>query len=176
MPTLFEVIIFLFIGTFAYAAYRAAPWVPTKNSDTQRIAKLLKLEPNEIFFDLGCGDGKIVEIASLQGAKAIGFEISLFPYLLAQIRGIILRFKNRKNPQFGSYTIKFQDFLNQDLSSANTIYFFLTKKVCPALEKKFRSELKKGTTVISYVWQLKNIKPIEISTQPKAFKIYIYKF
>ena len=38
---------FLLLCSFAYAAWSAAPWVPTKKQDVERVEALLNLKPGE---------------------------------------------------------------------------------------------------------------------------------
>src|SRR3990167_2385365 len=108
-------ILFLFLGTSAYAGLRAAPWFPTWSRDLDRFFKLADIKPGQKFYDLGCGDGKIVFAAAKTGAQAVGFEISLLPYLIAKTRSFFV-----KNAE-----IEFRDFWNADISNADIVYLFL---------------------------------------------------
>jgi hypothetical protein len=60
----FELIIVLIILPFAIAGISFAPWVPTRSKDIKRGLDLAKMKPNEIFFELGCGDGRVVFFAN----------------------------------------------------------------------------------------------------------------
>ena len=54
-----------------YAPFVATPW-PT----VERILKEAKIKPGQILFDLGCGDGRFIHLATKKyQAKATGFEI-----------------------------------------------------------------------------------------------------
>jgi len=162
--------IFLLAVTFAWAGYKAAPWVPTRKCDVERFLRLADIKPTERMYDLGCGDGRLTGVASKAGAGAVGFEISLFPYFIAKIRGLFLK----RNHGAGKYTIKFHDFWKADLSDADIVHFFLMPKIYPKLKKKFEKELKKGCKVIAYVWPIDGWTPSEVSKHDKKPDIYLY--
>jgi len=161
------IFIFLMVITFAWAGYRGAPWVPTWGSDVKRFLKLADIKRGERVYDLGCGDGRLVASASKAGGRAVGFEISLFPYFIAKIRGFFLRSID--------YTIRYKDFWGADLRDANVVYFFLMPKIYPKLKEKLERELKKGTRVIAYVWPIEGWEPIKIDKLYKKSTIYLYK-
>ncbi len=103
MTTLFSLLILTLLITAAIAGNSAAPWVPARKHDIERFLNAGKVTTGDTVFDLGCGDGRLVGGATRRGANASGFEISLFPYILAKIRGIFLQ-KKLDNIQFTSKT------------------------------------------------------------------------
>ncbi|MBI4434708.1 hypothetical protein HY635_02735 [Candidatus Uhrbacteria bacterium] len=130
------------LATFAYAGMRGAPWVPTWRRDVERFLKLAQLQPGERFYDLGCGDGRLVRAAADAGAIATGFECSLLPYFLAK-------------PRVGRRgSVRYNDFWGVNLSDADVVYCFLMPKVYPKLKEKLERECKPGTRVILYVWHM----------------------
>ena len=161
----FIILFFLFMGTFAYAGIKAAPWFPTWSRDINRFLKLADIKPGQKFYDLGCGDGKLVFAATGAGAKAVGFEISLLPYLIAKTRS------------FGIHNseIKFKDFWNQNLSDADVVYLFLTPKVNPKAKLKLGIELKKGAKVIAYTWPIEGWQPIKEDSPKDRPAMYLYE-
>src|SRR3989339_229728 len=84
---IFLIIFFFIIVSFAYGGLLAAPYVPMWKKDVQRALDLAKIKPNETLYDLGSGDGRIIiEAARAYGAKAIGFEIALLPYIYSYVK------------------------------------------------------------------------------------------
>ena len=162
---IFIIILFIFLGTFAYAGIVAAPWFPTWSRDIERFLKLAAIKPGEKFYDLGCGDGKLVFAAAGAGAEAVGFEISLLPYLIAKSRSFFVE----------NSEIKFKDFWNQNLSDADVVYIFLTPKVNPKAKLKLEKELKKGSRVVTYTWPIEGWQSVRedfVSGQPSMY-LYI---
>lgn len=157
-------ILFIFLGSFAYAGIKAAPWFPTWSRDIERFLILADIKPGEKFYDLGCGDGKLVFAAAQAGADAVGYEISLLPYLIAKAKSF--RIKNSK--------IEFKDLWKKNLSDADIVYLFLTPKVNPKAKEKLQSELKKGSRIIAYTWPIEGWQPAKedfIAGQPP---LYLY--
>ena len=123
------------------------------------------IKEGDVFYDIGCGNGRMVIAAQKKGAKAIGLEVSLFPYLLAKINKIIKRSKAK---------IKYRDLWNVNLSDANIIYFFLMPERIAKLKTKFEKELNKGTKIISYVWPIKGWEAETINECDNYPKMYLY--
>ena len=157
-------ILFLLFGTFAYAGILAAPWFPTWSRDIERFLKLAEIRPGQKFYDLGCGDGKLVFAAAGAGAKAIGYEISLLPDLIAKSRSFFVE----------NTEIKFKNFWKVDLSDADVIYLFLTPKVNPKIKHKLEKELKKRARVIAYTWPIEGWKIVQSDFVTGQSPMYLY--
>jgi SAM-dependent methyltransferase len=157
------------LATFAYASVSGAPWVPTWRRDVERFLKLAQLKPGERFYDLGCGDGRLVTAAARAGATAVGYECSILPYILARLRCAFQR----------SACILYRDFWNADLSDADVVYCFLMPAVYPRLKAKLERECKSGTRVILYVWPMKGwaVDTMDVTPgQPKLYRHIIKGF
>ncbi|HEU0051069.1 MAG TPA: hypothetical protein VFQ60_03365 [Patescibacteria group bacterium] len=125
------ILIFCILLTAAFA--KDAPWIPTPKKDVLRFIQLAKIKPNQLFYDLGCGDGRLVFAAAEAGAKAKGFEISLLPFLLANVRKFFSKNK-------ASIQISYRNIWKADISHADLIYVWLT----PGIEQKYRLNLNKN--------------------------------
>lgn len=162
------IIIFLVLLTFVWAGLSAAPWVPTWGSDVKRFIRLADVKPGQSFYDLGCGDGRLLLAAYQAGARAQGFEISLLPYVLALVRRIFIR--NKEN-----YSIIYKNFWHSDLRDADIVYIFLFPEANAKLKPKFEEELKKGAKVIAYTWPIIGWAPIAVDRQKGKPTIYVYE-
>ena len=69
------------------------PFISTRRRALPEIIKALELDENSVFFDLGCGNGRILKAAALScsGVRGVGFEKGIIPYTIA-------KFENRKAP------------------------------------------------------------------------------
>ena len=119
-------------------------------------------------YEFGCGDARFTCAAANLGAMAVGFEVFLLPYLLAQLRRLF-----QKNKQLIS--IRFRDFWMVNLREADVVYFWLTPKINNKLRDKFESELRPGTKVVCYVWPVAGWIPEQINERPSHPKVFLYR-
>lgn len=160
--------IFAIISIPLIQATLQAPFVPTPFETTRKMLKLINLKPGQIVYDLGCGDGRFVRIASREyGVTAIGIELNPLVYVYAKIRS--LGHKNEK--------ILFQDFMQKDLSDADIIVCYLLPKTMGKIEKKLQKELKAGALIVSHGFQFKNWQPLQtiLPIAKEYGKIYLYQ-
>ncbi|MBN1779108.1 MAG: class I SAM-dependent methyltransferase [Candidatus Buchananbacteria bacterium] len=161
----FFITLLIAFGTISIILFKV-PFVPTPKENINKIFELFDLKKGQKFYDLGCGEGRFLIEATNQGARAIGFEISVWAYLRGQLNLLI-----HKNPA----KIFFKNFLNHDLSDADAVYCFLIKKVMPQVAEKLKAELKPGAKIISYGFELPGWTADQI-IQPnkKLSHIYFY--
>ena len=164
----FLFIILLILSFFTIAAVSFAPWVPTKKRDVIRALKLVNLLPNEIFYDLGCWDGRVTIEAARMWANAIGIE--LFPplYFLCLIKKIFLK---------SSIKFKCANLFSENLQNADVIFVFGMPDVLKnKLREKLNHELKSGTRIISYCFAIDGWIPEKIckGKENKELSIFLY--
>jgi SAM-dependent methyltransferase len=64
------------IVSILWPGLRGAPWVPTRLRTVRKMLELAEVRPDDLVYDLGCGDGRtIVTAAWRYGARAVGIEI-----------------------------------------------------------------------------------------------------
>ncbi|OGY43977.1 MAG: hypothetical protein A2731_02510 [Candidatus Buchananbacteria bacterium RIFCSPHIGHO2_01_FULL_39_8] len=163
-------VVSLLIGSSVIALFfTRVPFVPTPKRNVEIIIDQLDLKPGQVFYDLGCGDGRFLLEAEKRGAKAIGFEISPWAYF----RGRINLFLHRSKAQ-----ILYQNFYHHDTSGANAIFCFLMDNVMLKVEKKLKTELKPGAKIACYGFKLPTWPPTKIiDLKPKdkrSSNIYLY--
>jgi len=136
-------LILLLIPTLR-ALINGAPFVPTPIHAVKKMLKIGKIKKGDKVYDIGCGDGRFVHLASKKyGAKAVGFELSPIVYMIARIRKLLWRSKAK---------IKFADFKRQNLSDADIIFCYLLPDTLKRLGPKLLKELKPGAKIISYAF------------------------
>ena len=160
MPYLLLIISLLLIPS-ALAGLSAAPYVPTRKKDVARFLKLAKIEKGEIVYDLGCGDGRLLAAAAKEGARAIGYEMSLLNYLFCLFfrRGIKL---------------KLQDFFKGDFHDADVVYMFLSQKAHNKMGKILTPQMKKGSRIICYVWPIEGMAAEMVDKEAGRPSMYVY--
>lgn len=151
--------------TIVWAGLFGAPWVPTRKKDHKAIKDFFEFGEKDVFYDLGCGDGRILEEVCPFVGRAIGIEISFLNFLFCYFRF----FFNKK------VKIKWKSFYKEDLSSSSVIYMFQLPSVNRRLIEKFKRELKPGTRIIAYVFTFPDWVPISVHTAESGSKFYVYK-
>lgn len=146
------------------------PFAPTPKRNVGIVIEKLNLKPGEIFYDLGCGDGRYLIAAEQRGARATGFEISPWPFLKAK-----LNLKRHRS----AAALRYQNFYSVNLGDADVVVCFLLDTVMEKVEKKLERELKPGARVASYGFRLPSWQPIEVvDLKPNSrrfSRIYLYK-
>jgi len=81
LPIIYLILaIFLFLVAISFrnASKSFAPFVPCKKKELPRIFEVIALKDNEIFYDLGCGDGRVVFYAAQNfPVQAIGIPFQM---------------------------------------------------------------------------------------------------
>lgn len=103
------------------------------------IFELVPLNKDDIFVDIGCGDGRILKEASKSGCFSIGIEIN--PELATRAS------------QIPNVKIINKDALEYDYSIATVVYMYLY----PDLMEKIIPKLVPGTIVVSYSHRTQNM-------------------
>ena len=162
-------VIFLFLGSFAYGAILAAPWLPVRRGDVGRMLNTAGIKPGMVVYDLGSGDGRIVvEAAKRFGAKAVGYEVALLPFFWSRVKIMM-------NGVSGLAQIRYKNFFHASLTDADVVCAFLSPWAMRKLEPKFERELKAGARVISYVFALPTWKPdFTDKDNPQSLAIFFY--
>lgn len=143
-------------------------FIPLPMETVRKILKFANIRKNDILYDLGCGDGRIIITAAKEyGIKTVGIEKNIF---LAWI----CRRKIIKNNLQHKVKIIHDDIFNQNLSKATIVVMYLTQKLNDKLKPKLEKELKKGTKVISASHIFKGWKEYK-KIKTGHFYTYFYK-
>ena len=120
---------------------------------------LANLNDDDVMFDLGCGDGRLVFSAAKQCKKAIGYELSIPLIIFGKIRALF-------HPRA---SIKLGNIWKQDYSEATVIFCYLLPKAMRQFFKEVWPTLKPGTRVISNAFMMHELEPVK-----KEGKVYLY--
>ncbi len=128
---------------FVLLARNEAVFIPLPHQTIDNMLKMADIRSDDVLFDLGSGDGRIVIAAArTYGIRAVGIEKSKILAWLSK-RAI------RKNRLEDKVQIVNADFFGQDLSEATVVTVYLSRKRNAMLEPKLRKELKEGTRILS---------------------------
>jgi cyclopropane fatty-acyl-phospholipid synthase-like methyltransferase len=142
-----------------------AIFVPTPPKIIECMLELASLKPNEILYDLGCGDGRIILMAAENyGANSIGVEVN--PILAGYAR-----LKVRKKKLESRSRVIQSNLFKVDLRKADVVTLYLSQYANNRLEGKLEKELKPGARVVSYVF---NIIGWKTSAKDSKNNIFLY--
>ena len=131
---------------------KIVPFVPSPQEVVDKMIDLAGVKKDDVVYDLGSGDGRIVIAAAQKGAKAVGFEID--PALVKESRENI-----RKAGVEDRAEIRNQDILTVDLSGASIVTMYLLPDVNLKLKPNLLSQLKPGSRVVSHAFDMGDWKP-----------------
>lgn len=152
------------VGTFAWGAFRGAPWVPTKRGDAKRVIAIARPQPGNHVVDLGCGSGDVLAVFAVNGCHVEGWELAVLPWLVSRWR--LRKHRDAK--------IHFGDFWRARID-ADIVYVFLIPKTLKRLAEKLRRELRPGTRIISYAFSIPGWTPVAVDAQPRRPTVYLYR-
>ncbi len=150
------------------------PWVPLTKRKIRRLLKLADLNEDTVLYDLGSGDGRIIltAVQEFRVKQAIGIEISLFLYWVAQLKRRFLDSGVKRD----KVSFKRNDFFKEDLSQASVIICYLLPGTLEKLKPKFTRELRPGTLILCFTFPIHGWHPIKIDKPTaKDQPIYVYK-
>jgi SAM-dependent methyltransferase len=143
------------------------PFQPSPKPAVKQMLRLAGVDAGDVVYDLGCGDGRIPIAASqLCGARGVGIDID--PQRIEES----LR-NARDEGVLDRVTFRNEDFFEANISDATVVTLFLWPEVNLELRTKLRRELKPGTRVVSYCWEVADWVP-EQETAVDGRPIYLW--
>jgi len=120
------------------------PYVQTPTDVVTEMLKLAAVRPNDVVYDLGSGDGRIVIAAARDfGARGVGIEID--PSLVA-----LSNEQARKAGVADRVTFRSDDLFDVDLSDATVVTLYLSYNMNLRLRPKLFRELRPGSRIVSH--------------------------
>ncbi len=173
-------IVFLHISTSLWADLSSigkpsAPFVPLRRGALAAALTHIDIEPSSVVYDLGCGDGRILQELHKKEPQAtfVGIERGWSPYILAKIR-------TRKIAS-EKFKIIRGDMFAYDFSQATIITTYLFPKLLDALLPKIQKEVRPGTLLYSIDFTFSHKEPVKIIdlNRPKESlgkMLFVYQF
>ncbi|MBI2797809.1 hypothetical protein HYX70_00735 [Candidatus Saccharibacteria bacterium] len=144
-----------------FVFWRGAPYLPTFQTEIDRLFKSIKLPKRALVVDLGSGDGRLLKTAAENGFAAVGYEINPVLWLLSSWR--LRKLKNVK--------VRFRSLWKADLAEADMVFIFGITRIMSKLEVKLDCELKSGATLVCNTFELKKAKQTR-----HLGTLHLYKF
>ena len=137
------------------------PYVPTHEKVVAEMLKVANVGKDDILYDLGSGDGRIVITAAKDfGARGVGIDID--PALIREARENAVKAGVADKVKFLQ-----QDLFETDIREATVVTLYLLPEVNRRLRPKLLSDLKPGTRVVSHNHDMGDWTPL------KTLKVHV---
>lgn len=160
----FFVLLFLVILLWILVpALYGLPPVPSRPERIRKALKLANLQPNEIFYDLGAGDGRVLLIAAREfSARAVGLEIGPIQCALIWLRAIAGGFGNK-------IEVRWENFYKANLKDADVVFVYVTSKEIMKLGPHLEAQMKNGARLVSISADFPEWEPREFDDRDLIF-------
>ena len=148
------------------------PFVPTPLDVAQKMLEVAKVQPDDVVYDLGSGDGRFVILAAQKfGAHAVGVEINsdLYEESSERIRKLGLQ---------GRAQILHENMFEVNVRHATVVTLYLLTAVNERLRPMLASQLRSGARIVSHDFQVPGWQPEQtvdyVSENGVPSKIILY--
>ncbi|MGA2609916.1 MAG: class I SAM-dependent methyltransferase [Terriglobia bacterium] len=148
------------------------PFVPTPLDVAQKMLEVAKVQPDDVVYDLGSGDGRIVILAAQKfGAHAVGVELNsdLYAESSERIRKLGLQ---------GRAQILHENMFEVNVRHATVVTLYLLTAVNERLRPMLTTQLRSGARIVSHDFQIPGWQPAQtvdmLSKNGVPSKIFLY--
>jgi tRNA G37 N-methylase Trm5 len=144
------------------------PYVPTPDEVVDKMLTMAKVNKNDVVYDLGCGDGRIVITAAKKyGARGVGIDLN--PERIKEAN------ENLQKAKVGD-RVKFMvgDLFESNFSEASVVTLYLLPQVNAALRPQLWRQLKVGTRVVSHAFDMGPEWPPERTETVDGRTVYMW--
>ena len=146
------------------------PYVPTPQNVVDEMLTLANVTKDDVVYDLGSGDGRLVITAVKKFGAKRGFGVDIDPERItesnanAKAAGVTDR-----------VTFAIQDLFQTDFKEATVVTLYLLPEVNLRLRPKLMSDLRPGTRVVSHSFDMGDWKPDKtVTVQPGGQKLFLW--
>ena len=151
-----------------------APYVPTPIQVVRRMLELAEAGEDDVVYDLGCGDGRILftAVEEFGVKKAVGYELN------ASMCESIMR-RVRERGLEGRIEVVNGNLFLADLREASIVTLYLTTSGNSKLRPKLEEELRPGARVVSHDFPIRGWRTVK-GGYPDHYsygthRIYVYR-
>jgi SAM-dependent methyltransferase len=154
------------------AAFQAkaqdVPFLETPESVVEAMLELAQVTEDDVVYDLGSGDGRIVIAAAAHyGASGVGIESESELILLSNERA-------EEAGVEGRVRFLLRDFFKADFGRATVVMMYLSPKVNRKLQPLLAEQLAPGTRVVSHKYEIAGWEPVErIKAEGRTLYLYV---
>jgi precorrin-6B methylase 2 len=145
-----------------------APFVALSMYSIRRMLRLANVGPNDIVYDIGSGDGRVViaAVREFDAKKAVGIELRQDLIRLAREQIWKLNLPKRVEIIQGNALVK-------PIGEADVVTLYLSTKGNEMLRPKLERELKPGSRVVSLDYKISRWNTIKV--EGAWHEIFLYQ-
>ncbi|MEM8640752.1 MAG: methyltransferase domain-containing protein [Cyanobacteria bacterium P01_G01_bin.54] len=118
-------------------------YIPTPKAMVLTALAVAQVQPQDVVYDLGCGDGRVLILAAQQfGVRGVGIELQADLLARAQAGAIAAGVSERLNFVQGN-------LFEQDLSPASVVFLYLLPHLNLRLRSRLLHQLQPGSRIVS---------------------------
>ncbi len=142
------------------------PYEPTPAGVVKAMLELAAVGPNDVVYDLGCGDGRIVIEAAKRGARGVGVDLD--PDRIGEARA------NARAARVEQRVELFEgDLFETDVSRATVVMLYLWPEVNLRLRPRLLAQLRPGSRVVSHSHDMGDWKPTR-TVEVQGSRLYLW--
>jgi predicted RNA methylase len=151
-----------------------APYIATPEDVVDRMLSLAAVTPEDVVYDLGCGDGRIPIAAAVKyGARGVGLDID--PALIERSRA-----NARAAGVADRVEFRVQDVLTADVSPATVVTLFLLSSSNEKLRPMLTRQLRPGARIVSHAFSMGRAWPADrvdqfVSARGDEVTLYLWR-
>jgi ribosomal protein L11 methylase PrmA len=150
-----------------------APYVPTPQDVVDRMLTLAEVGPNDVVYDLGCGDGRIVITAAQKfGATGVGVDIDSDRIKESEANAKAAGVEGKVN-------FMQQDAMTVDVSPATVVTLYLLSSSNLKLRPMLTKQLRPGARIVSHAFTMGDWQPLKTDSftdaQGTPRTLYLWK-
>ena len=131
------------------------PYVSTPAPVVEGILRLAAVQAEDVVYDLGCGDGRVVIAAARDfGARGVGIDID--PRRIEEANAAARSAGVQNRVRFAV-----RDLFETDFSEASVLVLYLFPELNARLKPRILGELKPGTRVVSHQFLIGDWPPLK---------------
>lgn len=148
---------FLATASLVYAQEKAVSpdvrYVPTRQEVVDAMLEVADVDENDVVYDLGCGDGRIVITAAKEyGASGVGIDID--PERIEEANENARKAKVTDKVEFRTGNL-----FETDFSEASVVTLYLLTSLNLKLRPILLEQLKPGTRIVSHAFSMGDWEP-----------------
>jgi SAM-dependent methyltransferase len=146
-------------------------YVPTPEPVVDKMLELAKVGKDDVVYDLGCGDGRIVVTAAKQfGARGVGVDLDWRRIRESNANA-------RKAGVTDRVTFVRGDLFKMDFKDATVVTLYLLPELNVKLRPKLFRELRPGTRIVSHEFDMGEWKPektVTVTIDQRNYRVHYW--